>query len=147
MKWLWDRVSDKHAVFVTCLTMSLIAVFCFTADVYNNETLYEIGHRHAKQYITFNTDSIKNHTKMIMASRDESDSSRKLYEIKAKYWEHEEKLYDLVNSDGQFKNQFHKTMWQRRDDEFKKELDKIEKKLKGHTSEFEATMMFASRDR
>lgn len=147
MKWLWDRVSDKHHVFVTCMTMSLIAVFAFSVEVYNDETLYQIGHRHAKQYIVFNTDSINNHTNMIIASRDESSTARDLFQLKVKYWDHEAKLYDLVDTKGNFKNQFHKTMWERQDDELKKELDKFEKKLKGHTSEFESRMMFASRDR
>jgi len=147
MKWLWDRVSDKHHVLVTCATFGLMAVFVFTIDVYNDETLYELGHRHAKQYIVFNTDSINNNTSMVIASRDESDAARDLQTIKVRYWQHETKLYDLVDTDGNFKNQFHKTMWERHDDEIKKELEDLEKKLKGHTSEFESRMMFASRDR
>lgn len=147
LKWLWEKVSDKHHVFVTCSTLCLIVLFGFTVDVKNNKTIYEIGHSHFKRYITFNTESISNQTKMIVASRDESGAARELKEIKAKYWQHESKLYDLVAEDGEFKNQFHRVMWERRDDEIKKELDKFEKKLKGHTSEFEGRLMFAMRDR
>lgn len=147
LSWIWGRVSDKHSIFITFTTLGLIAVFGFTVDVYNNETLFQIGHRHAKQHISFNIDSISNHTKMIVASRDEAGAARELDGIKAKYWQHEAKLYDLVNAEGSFKNQFHKVMWERRDDEIKKELDKFEKKLKGHTSEFESRVMFAMRDR
>jgi len=146
-KWLWDKVSDKHSVFVTCATLSLIAVFSVTVDVRNDKTLSEIVHNHAKRLTVFNTNSIDNHTKMIMASRDESGTARELSDIRAKYWRHEAKLYDLVNTEGAFKNQFHKKMWERRDDAIKKELDKFEKKLKGHTSEFESRMMFAGRNR
>lgn len=147
MKWLWDRVSDKHHVLVTCMTLSLLAVLCLTVEVYNGETAAQWGHRHSAQWPIFNRDSADNNTKMIVAVRDESGAARDLFQIKVKYWEHEAKLYDLVGTDGNFKNQFHKTMWERQDDEIKKELDELEKKLKGHTSEFESRMMFAGRDR
>ncbi len=146
LKWLWDKVDDKHTAFIVCITLSLLVMLAATVDVRGDETTWEIVHNHSKRLTIFNTDSIDNHTKMIIASADVDSVSLKLYEIKDKIWKHEAKLYDLVDTDG-FKSQFHKVMWERRDNEIKKELDKLEKKLEGHTSEFESRVMFASRDR
>jgi len=147
LNWLWTRVSDKHHVFVTCLTLCLIGIFAIAVDVRGDDTTWEIIHNHSKRLSIFNAESDSNQNKMIASLKDEIAISAELSDLKADIRAHRSRLYELTDVNGQFKSQFHKVMWEAQNDDDREELKRLQKKFDGSTSEFETRMMFAMRSR
>ncbi len=106
-----------------------------------------ILHEHAARYYRFLDDSDRNHTEMFATLDLKYEQSAELREIKQEYRAHETRLYRLVDENGNFKREIDKKLWERKDDELKKELDHLEHKLKGYKESFSAGIMYANRAR
>lgn len=151
LKALWGAVSDKHTLAVASLShvtiVIVVGVFCFYTPIYNDETPYQLLHRHAKQWTVFNRDSADNNASMI-GLLDKKLEERILFEdLRRQYRDHEAKLYQLVDDEGNFKSDFKRQMWERRDNEIRKELDRLKENLDDTNSLLSQGMLYAKRDR
>jgi hypothetical protein len=116
-------------------------------DMLGGKTIVERIHGHPKRYINFNHNTDLAQNTAISDLKGYVDIERELQRIKMQYRDHEDKLYDLVDDNGNFTSDFKRKMWERRDNEFLKSINKLEDKIKGETSSFTSSMMIAKRER
>jgi len=113
----------------------------------DNPTGFQLLHEHSARWIVFLRDSVDNNTRMIATLDSKAETLVHYQDIKREYREHERMLYDLVDDKGNFKSDFKKKRWERRDDEIKDEVDRLKEELEGFKGLLNDGMLFASRQR
>lgn len=112
-----------------------------------NPTGLQLTHEHGARWIRFLVDSVDNNTAMI-ATLDGKFEARELFnDLKSDRRSHEDRLYNLVDDNGNFKSDFKRKMWERRDNELRDDINKIKDKIDIYQTTFENGMMFANRER
>lgn len=112
-----------------------------------NPTGVQLVHTHAIRWIVFIREGMDNNTAMIAAIDGKFEAKPLWEDLKKDRRAHEDRLYDLVDDHGNFKSDFKRKMWERRDDELKDEIKEIKEKLDIHRTVLDNGMMFAQRDR
>ena len=107
----------------------------------------QLAHTHAARWIVFLRDSVDNNTAMIAAIDGKYEAKPLWEDLKKDQRIHIDRLYDLVDDQGNFKSDFKRKMWERRDDELKREIKEIKDELDIHRTVLDNGMMFAQRDR
>ena len=110
-------------------------------------TGFQLFHTHSARWIVFIRDSVDNNTSMIAAIDGKYDVKPLWEDLKKDRRAHEDRLYELVDDHGNFKSDFKRKMWERRDEELKEEIRDIKEKLDIHRAILDNGMMFANRDR
>lgn len=151
LRLVWGALSDKHTLLISMIThvamcAIIVSVFFYT-PVYNDETPYQLLHRHSKQWQVFNRDSIDNQF-IMLSTIDKKIEARIQYErLKTERRDHERDLYELVDDQGNFKSDFKRAIWERRDTEIKMEVDRLQRELDEQNSVIDNSILFAKRDR
>jgi len=112
-----------------------------------NPTGLQLAHEHSKRYIVFNSESIEANTNLAVINKDSSRDSDRLNDLRRRYDQHERDLYILLDDDENFKSDLKRKIWERRDDKFNRDIEKLEEKIRGYESSFNAQLMIATRDR
>ncbi|MEE8289722.1 MAG: hypothetical protein V3R25_09960 [Nitrosomonadaceae bacterium] len=112
-----------------------------------NPTGFQLFHVHSARWIVFIRDSVDNNTAMIASIDAKFEAKDRFEDLKRDRRLHEDRLYELVDDNGNFKSDFKRKMWERRDDEIKDEIIDIKRDLDIHQTTLSDGMMFAQRDR
>jgi len=113
----------------------------------DNPTGLQISHEHAVRWTMFAIDSSDNNSNSI-AVLDKKIKARAMYEgLKSDMYRHEDRLYELVDDAGNFKSDFKRKMWEKRDDKLKQDIQDIKKDLKRYDSLLDTGQQYAMRQR
>lgn len=113
----------------------------------DNPTGFQLFHEHSARWVRFLRESVENNTRMIATIDSKAETLTHYENIKREYRVHERMLYDLVDDHGNFKSDFKRKRWERRDEEIKNEVDRLRKELEGFKSLLSDGMLFANRER
>ena len=152
---LWAVVPNKGMVLFTiaivCVTMvfglALSTYVAFNFEVRGKETIANVLHGHVERLPLFNATSIDSQTDMIAILDDKGRDALTLNELRREYRDHERDLYMLLDDNDNFKSDLKRRRWEKHDDEIKKDIDRLERRIRGYESSFSAQMMIATRDR
>jgi len=152
---VWSLVPNKAVLIynfaIACAAFAILGgsmtYFAFNVPIWNGQVAAHAFHDHAKRYTVFEAETNDKQNEILALIDEKSTTSIELMNIKREYREHERDLYNLVDDNGNFTSDFKKKRWERRDEEIKKDMKKIEDKMRSHEGAFQSGMMFATRDR
>lgn len=156
-KALWAIVPNKGMVLFTiaivCVTMvfglGLLTYTAFNLEVRGNETIANIFHGHVERLPVFNAESIEANTGMIAIVKKDFRDEVALNNLRSAIIAHDGLLFNknVRNPDGTFVSEPMKKMWNEKYDNIEKEIDRLERKIKGRSSMYNSLYMVASRKR
>ena len=113
----------------------------------DNPTGLQIAHEHGSRWTMFSIDSSDNNSSMIAVIDEKMEARFIFHELKAAQRENKNRLYRLLDNDGNFKSDFKRKMWEDEDDKLKQDIQDIKKDLKRYDSLLDTGQQYAMRQR
>jgi len=113
----------------------------------DSPTGLQLAHEHGSRWVRFAIDSSDNNSRMLAVIDEKIDARLKYEGLKSDMNRHEDRLYDLVDDVGNFKSDFKRKMWEKKDDQIKDDIREIKNDLKRYDSLLDTGQQFAMRQR
>lgn len=152
---VWGAVPNKRQVLmialIVCVVLSVLGgsftyVF-FNVEIHNNETPWQLFHRHSNQHTVHNTDSIDNHTNILKIVKEASEIRAQLTDVKTVYWMHQITKDQHMDEKNNWKSDKDREEWKAREREIKGYMNELKADEKDKNSMFDDGLQFAQRDR